>query len=208
MQQRGRSVCATGGMSPGTCAPLLSPPPANTSLEASPNGTWNLCSRRACHEHFQSHYAIVHGSEGLTSVSWPLAAARCPSRLCLWTWPDFPLASSWRNLQRWGGHRSHEREWMLFRSGLQPYPGFRYDAPWKGRPSYNRGCGRLRIWCWIRHSNGGGLGDIGHITGRGHIYILVHPVLSRLLWTAAPSSRTQSLLPVAVDVHVGLGPPR
>ena len=51
-----------------------------------------------------------------------------------------------------------------------------------------------------------GLGDLGHIAGRGHITIPSHPVLSCLPLTAALSARPPSLLPAAVDMHLGLGP--
>ena len=55
-------------------------------------------------------------------------------------------------------------------------------------------------------SNGRGLGAIFHIAGRGHLTIPAHPVLSRVPWTAALSARPSSLLQVAVNVRLGMGP--
>ena len=49
------------------------------------------------------------------------------------------------------------------------------------------------------------MGDLGHIAGIGHLAIPVHPVMSRLPWTAAPSSRILSLSHAAVNVRLGLG---
>ena len=94
-----RSACTSGVMTPGTFASYLSPLPADTYTEASPNGTWHMCSQRACPEHCQSHSARGHVSGGHPSFMWPLAVARCPGRLCLWSYPDLLLVSSWRNLQ-------------------------------------------------------------------------------------------------------------
>ena len=51
-----------------------------------------------------------------------------------------------------------------------------------------------------------GLGSQGHTAGRGRCTIPVTPAPSRLLWTAALSARPLYLLPVAVDLCVGLGP--
>ena len=55
--------------------------------------------------------------------------------------------------------------------------------------------------------NGGGLGALGHIVGRGHLVIPAHPDLSRSPWTAALSDRPQYLPPVIFDVRLGLVPP-
>ena len=82
----GISACAAGGMPPGTFDSLPSPPPADTSSGALPNGTWNQCSQHACREHYPSHSSRGHRSGGLISVPWPMAAARCPD---------------WSNLRSW-----------------------------------------------------------------------------------------------------------
>ena len=74
----GRSVCAARGMTPGICDSSLSPPPANTSPEASTNGTWHMCSQCAWRKNCQSHYAKGNVLGGLSYVQWPLAAARYP----------------------------------------------------------------------------------------------------------------------------------
>ena len=77
MQQRGIIVCSSGGMTPGACAYLISPPPANTSLEALLNVTWHNCSKRACRDNCMYHYARGHWALFLTSVLWPMAVAHC-----------------------------------------------------------------------------------------------------------------------------------
>ena len=94
----GISFCAAGDIHPGTSSSSPSTPPTDTSLEASPNGTWHICSQRACREQFHSHSARGHRSVVHRSVQWPPAAARFLVRLCLWFWPALPSASSRRNL--------------------------------------------------------------------------------------------------------------
>ena len=50
---------------------------------------------------------------------------------------------------------------------------------------------------------GGGLGDLGHISGRGYLAIPAHPVLSRLPWTAPGAQEWQDNL----FLRYGLDPP-
>ena len=192
-------------MPPGTFSSSPAPAPEDTSPEYSPNGNWHLCSRRACREHCQSHSTRGHGSERHPYVPWPLAAARRPGRLRLWSWPALPLASSRRNLRRWGGRRARERGWKLFRPGPRPCQGARCDAMWQGHPTYSQGRGKYKSWRCSRRSHVGGLGDLDHISGRGHLNIPAHPVPSRLPWTSAPSPRPLSSLHVAVYVRIWQG---
>ena len=74
------------------------------------------------------------------------------------------------------------------RPGMIPCHGDYCDAPWLGRPFFNRRngiwirrrCSRCKIW--------GGLGVLGHIAGKGHITIPAHLFPSYLMLTASPSS--------------------
>ena len=90
---------------------------------------------------------------------------------------------------------------------LQPHPGACCDAPWQGRPNCSRGygiwinwrCGCCVIW--------GGLGDVGHIAGRGNLSIPEHPVPYIFLLTAASSAMNLSLLTSTSNVRLGQGTP-
>ena len=89
--KRAISVGIVGGMTPITSSSLPALPPVDTFPVSLPNGTWHICSRRACREQCQSHYARGHGSGGHPYVPWPLAVVwlmwlLCffPGWLCLW----------------------------------------------------------------------------------------------------------------------------
>ena len=94
-QQSVRSVRVVRGMHLSNSSSLTSMPPIETFTVSSPNGTWRLCSQRACCEHRNSHSAKGHRSRGHPSVPWPLEV---PWMMWIWTCPDLPLASSRRNL--------------------------------------------------------------------------------------------------------------
>ena len=51
-------------------------------------------------------------------------------------------------------------------------------------------------------------GALGRITGRGHHTIPAPPALSHSPYTAAPSSKSRYLSPVAVNMRLVLGPLR
>ena len=86
-RQRVRSACAAGDMLLVTSASSASPPPADTSPLFSLCGSWRQCSQNACREQCQSRSTRGHGSGGLPSVPWPLAAACRPGLLNLWSRP-------------------------------------------------------------------------------------------------------------------------
>ena len=51
------------------------------------------------------------------------------------------------------------------------------------------------------------MGDLGHISGRGHLAIPAHPVPSHLPLTSAPSDMPPYFSPVASGVSLGQGHP-
>ena len=93
----------------------------------------------------------------------------------------------------------------IFRPGLWPRHEAHCYALWQGRPAYSQGHIKQKMWCCSLHSNEGGLGDLVHIVGRGHLAIHEHPNLSLLPWTAAQSAMPLSFSLVAVDVRLGPG---
>ena len=180
-------------MPPSTSPSLTATPPADTFPVSLPNGTWHLCSQRACREHFQYHSARDHGSGGHPYVPWPLLVAWPLWLLWLWTWPNLPLVSSWHNLRRWGGRCAREKGWNIFRTGTQPCHGASCDAPWQGRPTCSQGHSKWRKWCCSRHSSEGGMEALVHIIGRGHLAIPAHQFPYHLPWTAASSDMPSAL---------------
>ena len=97
-KQRKRSDGVVGGMPPSTSYSSNDPPSADTFLMSSSNEIWHMCSLYAYRENYQSHFSICHGLRGHPSIPWPLELAWLLWLLWLWTWEDFPLASSRRNL--------------------------------------------------------------------------------------------------------------
>ena len=110
------------------------------------------------------------------------------------------FSSERHDLQRWGGCNSYVLEERICRSGPWPHNGDNCDALLLGCHFLNQGHGIWRRRCFSRFRIWGCLGDIGHISGRVHIYIPVHPVPYRLLLTAALSDIPLFPLPATISV--------
>ena len=113
-----------------TCSSLPAPPPVDTFLVSFLNETRYVCSRRACHEHCQSHYTRGPRLGGHPSVLCPLTVVWRLWLLWLWTWLAFPLASSRCNLWRWGSCCACEMGWNICCPGPRLCYRTRCDAPW------------------------------------------------------------------------------
>ena len=119
----------------------------------------------------------------------------CSFVLCM-VWPAFMRESS----RTYVGVKD-------FRSDPQPCYGDHCDAPWLDLLSCSWGYFKWRRWRCSHHIIWLDLGDLGHISGRGHLFIPAHPGLSRLLLTAAPSAMSSSSPPASSGVQLGQGHP-
>ena len=156
-RQRGRSAGAAGGMPPITSSSSPFPTPVGTFTGPRPYGTWHQCSRHACRENCLSYSDRGHRSVGHPSTPWPSAAAPRSGLLCHYPWQALPSSSSRRDMRIWGGRCARVRGWRLYLPGLWPCHGAHFDAPWRGRPSCSRGCGRYWTGCCSHHSMWKGL---------------------------------------------------